>query len=38
MVKQDEVFYQVLQSDIPETKPKLAPSKSLQAAPPTKKP
>ncbi len=33
MVKQDEVFYQVLQSDIPAVKPKLAPPKSLQAAP-----
>ncbi len=38
MVKQDEVFYQVLQSDIPAVKPKLAPSKSLQTAPPAKQP
>ena len=33
MVKQDEVFYQVLQSDVPPTKPKPAP-----IVPPSKQP
>jgi cell division protein FtsB len=38
MVKQDEVFYQVLQSDIPAAKPKPAPAKSVPTAPPPKQP